>query len=417
MIKMNYRKFSGINNIAPQDALISYETGKGTAELTAYLDEGLNIDLDDNGYLRRRKGRGSAAYTGTVHSLFSDERICLFREAALLKRFYPDNTTQTLRTGLDTSLLPMAYLSLNNKIYYSDMADNGVVEDGASRTWGLETPLPPFIERVTGGNLKAGGYLACLTYSRSDGQESGSSDIDYVYAQDNEGFNIILPVSSDPSVNAVNIYLTTRDADTFYLAGQEANGTTEFMYMGDGSDLTLALRTKGLSPVPKGHILEFYNGRIYIARDNIIHYSEPYAFELCNLAKNYIPLESRITMMRRINTGMVVSTEDKTMLLQGNDVPEFRVIGIFQYGAIEGSDCRVDGIVIDDSFIGRSVVWSTNKGICCINEDGSFYKNLTENIYRTPPAYRGAGLYRQENGISQYLVVLEGVGDLLNTYQ
>jgi hypothetical protein len=102
-------KFKGLKNTLP-----AQEFG------IEFLQEALNVDIDDNMFLRRRPGTNKVV-TADVFSLWSNGTICLYRTGATLKRMLSDYTSTTLRSGLTTDKIPMAYLSLNNLVYYSEI--------------------------------------------------------------------------------------------------------------------------------------------------------------------------------------------------------------------------------------------------------------------------------------------------------
>ena len=73
--------------------------------------------------------------------------------------------------------------------------------------------------------------------------------------------------------------------------------------------------TKTFDDPPIGHLLEHFNGRIYVANGCTIWYSEPFAYAWFNMAENFIPLASRVRMIRAVRGGLFVSTEEKTIFL------------------------------------------------------------------------------------------------------
>lgn len=151
--------------------------------------------------------------------------------------------------------------------------------------------------------------------------------------------------------------------------------------------------TKAFSGPPTGHLLEFYNGRIFIAADNILWYSEPFAYSWYNKAANYIPFVGRLRMVRAVATGLYVSTETKTYYLGGEQPLEFKLMEVADYPAQLGSDCMVPGSRIHGlDYAGSVVMWTSTHGICVGSINGQFI-NLTEEKLALPNTNQGAGFY------------------------
>ena len=85
------------------------------------------MDIDNEGKAKRRTGY-TRKYTpsGKIHSMWSNDRICLFVEGSTLKRLNADYTASTIRDGVST--LPMSYVDVNENVYYSNATVNGYVD-------------------------------------------------------------------------------------------------------------------------------------------------------------------------------------------------------------------------------------------------------------------------------------------------
>lgn len=114
--KFEFSKFRGINNVANAINLAVDE-----------LAEANNIDIDNGGRTKRRGGY-TKKFTpdGKLHSLWSNDRICLFVDGTTLKRLHPDYTATTIRENV--SSLPMDFVDINEDVYYSNASVNGWVD-------------------------------------------------------------------------------------------------------------------------------------------------------------------------------------------------------------------------------------------------------------------------------------------------
>ncbi len=390
-----FKNFKGLNNVLSPEKTASGE-----------LQVADNIDIDDSGQIRRRGG-STKVFTGSVHSLWSDGSLCLFRQSGgLLKKLNTDYTSTTLKSGIIGNL-PLFYLPLNNLVYYSDSVITGIIDDNVSRTWGMAIPTAPTLLETV-GDLKDGRYQVALTYIRNDGQESGSSETRVIDITSGGITVNNIPVSLDPDVNYVCIYISTQYGEMLYRAMIVSHGTTSATYRGDGSELNIPLKTAFLTPPPAGHLLEFYNGRIYIAQDNILWYTEPYAYELCNLEHNFFMFNSRITLLIAGLTGLWLSTQKENIFIQGNDPQEFKKLTKAGYGAIEGSQVKVEGKLVGgrDPIAEQVAMWATPRGICIGTSDG-YFMNLTEKRYYYPSSETGSGIIIEKEGMSQYVLSLK----------
>lgn len=386
--------FLGLNNVLdPEDVQLGE------------LQTAINYDVTNNRKLKPRQGT-QLVHSCTPHSLFSDGTTMCFREGAALKMRGDDGTITILRNDF-TSSAPVSYLGLNGLIYYTDGSLTGVVQDGVNRSWGLVNPQAPTLT-PTVGLLPSGRYQVALTYMRNDGQESGSLVAATVDVTEG-GIEVSnIPISSDPTVERVLIYMSTADGEVLYRAMVVANGTMSAIYRGDGNNLSSPLVTAHLSAPPPGQLIAHHNGRVYIAQGSILWYTEPFMYELVSLAHNFLPLPGRITMLAPVKDGIWVGTDRETVYIPGKD-PE---VGMewdpkANYGVIEGTPRLIDGQVIgtDNMLKGNAWIWCSTKGFCVGGNDGLFI-NLTEGRFTMPDGVAGAGLVRRQDGIDQYVVSL-----------
>ena len=144
---------------------------------------------------------------------------------------------------------------------------------------------------------------------------------------------------------------------------------------------------------PLGHMLEIYNGFMFIAQDNILWYSRPFAYHAFCLRDGYFIFDSRIRMLRSVKDGLYVGTENKVYYLKGFEPKQFFQFVITDYPVIEGTDTLIDGRKIEgEEIMDNVVIWTNKDGICIGGPDGMF-KNLTEGRLVLPDSGRGAGTY------------------------
>jgi hypothetical protein len=399
-----FEKFRGINNILPEDSLYSPEEG-------VFLRTATNIDIDNAFKLRRRKGRRKI-FTGVPHSLWSDVQTCLFREGTALKRLSGDWTTATLRNDL-VGNLPMSFLSLDGRVYYSDTVHTGVISEGVSRTWGMFPPPAPGVVTAP-GDAPAGRYLVAATYMRDDGQESGAEGPAAItLTTEAGGMTVFLTASQDPGVTAIRLYISAPDGQQLYLSGVFSNVTQTAVYR--GGPLGRELKTLFLQPAPAGQLIEYLLGKVYVASGQYVFPSKAFSYELFDF-EDFLPFDGIVTLLGAVEDGIYASDGKKTYFIEDG---KKRHDGL-PHAAIPGTMVYADLATIGDGSIsGKGLIWASDKGII-LGMKGGVTKNLTEANYVYDSASWGAGLFRQANGINQYIALLrdgDGLTDRVYKWQ
>jgi hypothetical protein len=156
------------------------------------------------------------------------------------------------------------------------------------------------------------------------------------------------------------------------------------------------------TPLEPGHLIEYFNGRLYVAQKNVIWYSDAMALGRTDKRKNFRPFPSYIAMMRAVADGLYVSDLHTTWFMGGKDPGEAILMSKANYGAIPGTDVRIDSESIAGMDPGQQVIlWSSPLGIC-LGAPGGQFRNLTRDFYSLA-GNRGAAIVRSQNGYSQYL--------------
>jgi hypothetical protein len=293
---LTFSKFKGINNV---DNAVNLERDE--------LSEAVNVDIDNQGRVTRRNGyTRKFTPSGVLHSLWSNDRICLFIDGTTLKRLHEDYTATTIRTGVTN--LPMEYLDVDEKIYYSNASVNGYID---------------------------------------------TSFVDNQYA---------VP--------------------------------------------TVAYKAKP----PTGQKIEWYNGRIYIVRNETIWFTDPYNYNVVDMRMNAVKMKDEVTMIKAVDDGLYIGIGDiddrgSVLFLSGGTPEDFTSKEVANYGAIEGSAVKTKSSFVGNGDDGKKVLWTSRKGIC-LGENGGKFTNLTSGKYVVPNNRYGAGMFKLVNGVPQYIASL-----------
>lgn len=142
------------------------------------------------------------------------------------------------------------------------------------------------------------------------------------------------------------------------------------------------------SDPPIGHLVCYHNGRMYVAQDNVIWFSEPFAFGTFDLARNYYSFSGRITAMRGVAGGIYASDITGTYFISTRTDARFSIDRtqveqkrVYEYPIIAGSAVIGDGISlqIKDTY-GDVLICATEKGICVGDSDGKFTNITIEKV-------------------------------------
>lgn len=394
MPDISYREFSGVrNDLSPERF--------GPKDLAA-AD---NCDLDSSGKLQRRAGY-SQRLAGACHSLWSEGELCLYGSSVNLCRLRADYSSETLRSDL-TPGAPVSYCAVNDRVYYLNGFQSGVIDNGVSRSWGLTPPVWQGAATAGVGNLPSGAYQWAWTFLRSDGQESGTglAESINIAPQSSLVFSDI-PVSADPDVTHKRLYLSTANGEILYHALTMRNETQAATYLDHGLRLQRPLDTpRFLQGALPGHLVAYYRGALFVAVGNLLFRSEPHAYELFDIRK-YLPFDSRITLIAPMEDGIFLGTEKRVVFLAGRTLDEFEVVQKTPYGAIPGTlDYAPASLVKQAQNQGENPVafWLSPQGVCLGLNQGVVL-NLTQQ-YSFNAGAAGAGLFRR-GARAHYLALL-----------
>lgn len=381
---------AGINNIQPDYALKPDE-----------LRNSNNVDLFDNGKVRRRKGSLQKISLAGAHSIWSDPKNPLPDVA-----YYVAGTTlyslrissgalvsAAIATGL-TQGRNVCYLYLNGDVFWSNGVISGRIRNGVNMDWGVETPaaLPP-LSVSAAGTLSPGRYQVLLTYRNSSGEEGGS-DVAQSIVLTSTGSIVLsgIPVALSTDATQVCIYVTSSDGDMLHKIATVARGTTSYT-INSVAGAGTAIKTRLLSPMPAGDRIAHLNGVIYVASGPYIYHSEPMRYGLCNLNENFYAFPQEVAEILDVTDGLYVCA-DKTYFLSNPGTADVAQRVIFSFGAVKGT-----GTYLLNS---TDVAWFSGRGQVIASAGGQA-KAVTEGNYMPGTMSMGAVLVREKNGLKQII--------------
>jgi hypothetical protein len=295
------------------------------------LERARNVDLDDAGQIRRRRGYAQVI-AGNFHSLFThaDGTVFVVRDGSLcIAR--PNFTTETLLGGVGTQ--PLAYVEIGDNTFFSSRTVAGVIgADNIVLPWGTRTVPGTWVSPVT-----------------------------------------------EPTSTLGEI------------AG------------------------KLVGPPPLAHALAHLNGRIYLAAGRTVWATELYLYHYVDKTRGYMQFDADVTVLGAVSDGIYVGTTNALWFLTGS-YGEMRRSKVYPHGVLPGSLVKAppDTTLPEQPAARVALMLMTDHGLCAC-QDGGLVVNITQDRMVFPAATTAAAMFRQQDGINQYVGVLDSAGTPTST--
>ena len=150
--------------------------------------------------------------------------------------------------------------------------------------------------------------------------------------------------------------------------------------------------TKALDDPPVGHLLCLFNGRMYVAINNVVYASERLNFGKFNYEDGYLLFPGRIAFLGRVSDGLFISDSFSTYFLRGQDlmpdggVEPFALEKISDKPIVTGTCSRTEAENIGLDITGEVMLVWTDYG-CFAAGSGGYFRNMTrDKLIRRIPA-------------------------------
>lgn len=378
--------FSGMNDVKESEGFFSKE---GIAEPSAIL----NADVDINGRLVKRTGKTLIKALSGAHSLWAGLNCMLCASLGVLYRVN-DGTTVAVTT-ISGPEYPLSYAEVDDLIYISTPYWNTVYDPkaGTVAAWGVARPSGPMLVSNANGGLPAGIYHICFT-NVTGSDISGNGPITSITLTAVGGIQVL-----NRPTDAI-VWCTDKNEGVFYKVG-----TVDYVV-----DLPTVepLPSFLCSPAPFMTNLCYAFGLMWGSVGNIVYYSQPFRPTWFRTNLNKFVLESEVTLIAKVPTGLFIGMTDKTIFLEGTVPTEMQQKDVGA-GSIKGTLAYSNNIpelgdILGTREKGYSDVptWRTVDGIVLGNSNGKLF-NLTKNRVKLDSPDVGASLYRNVNGTYQFL--------------
>lgn len=220
----------------------------------------------------------------------------------------------------------------------------------------LALPAPSFQVRSTAsGGLDAGRYGVAACALRG-GEEFGLSAVQFVEVP--QGGGLLLDISGLGDL--VRVFRTSSNGTQLYRAVDAPSGMPDYL-LGAGK-LGSEPTGRFLEPMPGGHLLASWNGRVLCARGRNLNFSQPLRPALYDPRHDFIPLPGRITMVAPLPDGIYLSTRHETFFLNGTDPATASLIKLSASPPPEGCFAVLQGGLFTEIDDTKVAVWLSAEG-------------------------------------------------------
>lgn len=153
-------------------------------------------------------------------------------------------------------------------------------------------------------------------------------------------------------------------------------------------------KTRTLVTPLVGELLEYYNGRVYIAKDDIVYYTDPFNYFAVDLAQGFYAFGGKITLLQAVSQGLFVGTTEGTHFIQSPGTTSVQSNKVSPSIPVKFTSKPVDGEYVGEKFSGLCALWLSDKGIQLGASNGSIY-NLTKNVLDLPKTAKGTAFFHK----------------------
>lgn len=176
-------------------------------------------------------------------------------------------------------------------------------------------------------------------------------------------------------------------------------------------------------PMVAGQFMEWYNGRLYVLKDNVLYCSDsldvPGGIESMDERQNVVAVfDGMGSMLQRVENGLFVSAGKETFFFQGDDPwvdGGFAQRSIAPYAAVPYTSVPVKADLLGmDGLTGWACMWVSERYVC-IGGNSGFFLKLEKLAIKA--GKDGAAVLREQNGTAHYLAVTRDTAEEYNTFQ
>jgi hypothetical protein len=366
------------------------------------LRDAVNMDVRASGTPVTRKGIRQTVGSAGAHSIFGGLTRMFWATATQLY-VSTDGVSKTLLATDAKYNAPISWLELNGEVYFSNEQINGkITAAGALEPWGIVPPNSPSAGDIVAATNPAHGavlYQFTYTFVLASGEESGAPLAARVPCGEVIDITVSsIPQSADARVVATRLYATAADGEQFYRVADVPAGTTSW-HVSDFPSGGRQLTTQFNGPPPCGQLLEYHNGVIYIAADNVVWRTDALNYGIVDNVGGYFAYPARVTLLKAVPDGLYLSMlADRTYFLQGVGTDDVTQKVVSNSAAIEGAACNIPSV--------SDVAWfDGGLGGVVIGKEGGIIESITAGRFVAPQYARGSMTFVSVDGHQRLLGV------------
>lgn len=366
----------------------------------AQLRAAVNVDLDRDGWLRRRVGRTKLATLTDGHSLHAvGNRLLLVDNGDLVAYDPTAQVRTTLQAGIGHG--PLSCETVAGVTWWTNGERCGRIELGVPRPWGLT--LPVVAGATASGSLRPARYLFAVTVETADGIESGARQ-PQALTLTSPGAIALSVANLDPAATHLNLYCSEPDGQTLFFVGRVPAAATAIIDRTGVS--TDPLTTFNHYPPPPGRFVRAHAGRLLVAAGRELYWSQPLAYHHFAIATDVQLFDTPVRLLEPVDGGFYVATDSATWWVAGDDPESWRPMELDSAPVASGAALRLPGYKVPGLEDPRPVVvWATANGFVA-GLPGGQIRPLTDGRVAMDAHAQASLAYREEDGIRQILLSL-----------
>jgi hypothetical protein len=355
--------------------------------------DAVNVDLNKARKWQRRLGYEQALEIDGPRNMLGGSRIGYFASGDQLYSF--DGTTAEAIATLASPFARVSYAKTPLGLLWTDGYRLNIIANGVSQRAVPALPNPaPVISAGAGGALTAGTYGVTYATETAEGQQSAWAVP--VYLDVPEGGSIT--VQQTGHTEGIAVFVTAVDGELFYKSAVLAVGQTS-VSVPIARTSGQAVSYEVVDELQGGDLLAFNKGRTMVARGPIVTYSMPWSIGLYRPAFDYIPFPQDVTLIETVEGGTYIATLAETYWLPGGDISQAQLVTIANFGAVKGTATDIPN--------SKDRMWFTSRGPVRAGQNGELALLQDEQI-AFEPMTEGAGMFREQQGLRQYVAAMKG---------
>jgi hypothetical protein len=370
-----------------------------------------NTDINREGKPERRPGR-IKVYDGGVRDTWGDgEELLFVTTTGELRRLDTEEGTEVMRSGLP-SVGRLNAARVSKTLYWSYGTASGVIENGTDRALGLAQLAPAGVVSISSSaRLAPGTYRYAWAGVTSEGEEGPVGVRGTFELSSAGGVYLVPPIPSDARMDYVRAYLTEVNGTMLYRLGM-VNAPTDTVEQA-ARYIEAMPELAGVRPsredkhaLPAFSAAGVHNGRLIVAYEDMVLYSDRFDYEFFEPDQNFIPFSSKVHLVAPVKGGLFVGTQTDHYFLDGADIAGASLDHTANYGAIPNTLAYIEqkehGFEVDS----RIAVWTGARGPV-FGLPGGQMEDAGDGVVSYPAnVVYGAGAVRKTAGDMHYISVV-----------